>query len=377
MAIDSSILDQILPVPEIDDLMEDAKTELQAKGFAITNFNSGGVFYTLLMIAFRIRIELVQLLRSVLSNMFVSSATGVWLELKAADFSKKRKAAVKTQGKVIVSRAADGVAVTIPAGSIFKTEKDINGTELRFFATANTILQQGSLSVDVPVEAEKEGILYNVATGKITKSLTFISGIDTITNGTGWITREGSDIEDDESLRERLLNAWADVATMPIAQKYKNVCEAVSGVLFVRVNDQHPRGQGTIDIIVTSTVGAATETLLSLVSAAADEIKAPYDDVLVKSSTISLTNVSVTVSVATGTNTNGLADRVTTTIQSIMKISKDRNLNELLQSDLIYAIRRDITSIVNVKVTAPADDLILATDVVIVPGTITVTIQEV
>lgn len=116
---------------------------------------------------------------------------------------------------------------------------------------------------------------------------------------------------------------------------------------------------------------------MSLVSAAADEIKGPYDDVLVKSSTISSTDINVTVSVAAGTNTDGLSDRVTTTIQSIMKISKDRNLNELLQSDLIYAIRRDITSIVNVKVTAPADDLILATDIVIVPGTITVTIQEV
>ncbi|MEA4933271.1 MAG: baseplate J protein, partial [Lawsonibacter sp.] len=89
MAIDPNILDQILPVPDIDDLMEDTVAELQDTGFAVTNFNSGGVFYTLLMIAFRIRIELVQLLRSVLSNMFVSSATGVWLELKAADFSKK------------------------------------------------------------------------------------------------------------------------------------------------------------------------------------------------------------------------------------------------------------------------------------------------
>lgn len=377
MAIDPNILDQILPVPDIDDLMEDTVAELQDKGFAVTNFNSGGVFYTLLMIAFRIRIELVQLLRSVLSNMFVSSATGVWLELKAADFSKKRKAAVKTQGNVTVSRAADGVAVTIPLGNIFKTEKDINGTELRFFVTASTILQQGSLSVDVPVEAEKEGVLYNVAAGKITKSLTHISGIDTITNGTSWITLEGSDIEDDESLRERMLNAWADVATMPIAQKYKNVCEAVSGVLFVRVDDQHPRGQGTIDIIVTSTVGAATEELLALVEAAANAIKAPYDNLLVKSSTTSATDVSVTVSVAAGTNTDGLSDRVTATIQTVMKISKDRNLNELLQSDLIYAIRRDISSVVNVKVTAPADDLILGTDIVIILGTITVTIQEV
>jgi len=102
-----------------------------------------------------------------------------------------------------------------------------------------------------------------------------------------------------------------------------------------------------------------------------------YDNILVKSSTTSATNVGVTVSVAAGTNTDGLSDRVTATIQSVMKISKDRNLNELLQSDLIYAIRRDLSSVVNVKVTAPADDLILGTDIVIVPGTITVTIQEV
>ena len=69
------------------------------------------------------------LLRSVLNNMFMSHAEGVWAELKAADFSKKRKGAVKTRGYVTISREAStdagkeiiGDAVKIPKGHIFKT----------------------------------------------------------------------------------------------------------------------------------------------------------------------------------------------------------------------------------------------------------------
>jgi uncharacterized phage protein gp47/JayE len=375
--IDEKILDEILPVPDIDELMDSTIQELNDEGFVITNFNSGGIFHTILMILFRIRIEFVELLRSVMNQMFVRHANTAWLDLKAADFSKYRKPALKTQGLVSISRTTAGEAITIPKGHVFKTEKDINGEELRFFVLEDTILQKDILKVSVPVEAEIEGSRYNVALGKITKTLIHIEGIDTISNETGWITREGSDLENDESLRERLLNAWADLAMMPIAQKYKNVCEAVPGVLFVRVDDQHPRGQGTIDVIVTSPTGAATETLLSLVRTAAESIRAPYDNVLVKSSVTSQQNINVTVSVAVGTNTEGLVERVESTILTIMKISKNRNLNELLHSDLIFAIRRDIPSIVNVKVALPADDLILSADTVILPGTISVTIQEV
>ena len=374
--IDEKVLDEILPVPDIEELKEETIAQLKEEGFAITNFSSGGIFYTLLMILFQMRIEFVKLLRSISNNLFIAHAQGIWLELKASDYSKKRKAALKTQGLVTISRTAPGEAITISKGHVFKTSKDINGEELRFFALENTILQQNILSVPVPVEAEQEGSRYNVATGQITQSLTHIEGIDTISNESGWLTREGSDIEDIESLRDRTLNAWADVATMPIAQKYKNVCEAVSGVLFVRVDDQHPRGQGTIDIIVTSTAGQATETLLSLVEAEADNIKGPYDSILVKSSVTSETNIEATVTVEAGTNTEGLSDRVTATILSVMKISKARALNELNHADIIYAVKRDIALVKNVKVTFPADDLLLAADTVIIPGTITVTILE-
>ena len=328
--IDEKILDEIIPIPDINELKETTVAELKSEGFVITNFHSGGIFNHILMIVLRVYIELLQLARRILNNMFVSHAQGVWLQLKAADFSKKLKPALKTQGLVTISRLSPGPAITIKKGHVFKTEKDITGKELRFFVLSDNILQLNVLSVEVPVEAEKEGSQYNVAVGQITKSLTHIEGIDLITNESGWITHEGSDIEDIESLRERTLNAWADLAAMPIAQKYKNVCEAVPGVLFVRVDDQHPRGQGTIDIIVTSTAGEATETLLSLVETEANKIKGPYDNILVKSSVTSETNIDITVWVEKGINTEGLSNQVTATVLSTMRISKNRALNELI-----------------------------------------------
>ena len=70
--IDKEILDEVLPVPELEELKEQKIEELQEEGFVVTNFHSGGIFYTLLMVVLRIRIECAELFRSILNNMFVS-----------------------------------------------------------------------------------------------------------------------------------------------------------------------------------------------------------------------------------------------------------------------------------------------------------------
>ena len=182
--IDKDTLDAVLPLPEIEERRDELVTELKEEGFVITNFHSGGIFYTLLMIVLRIEREFKQFLRNFLNNAFVTHASGAWLDLKAADYSKKRKKAQKAQGLVTVSRTdAEGDAVKIEKGHVFKTKKDINGEELRFFVLEATVLQQGAWAVDVLVEAEMEGSQYNVPEGQITRSLTFLNGIDEISNG--------------------------------------------------------------------------------------------------------------------------------------------------------------------------------------------------
>ena len=59
--IDKEILDAVLPIPDLEGLKNAEVEELKQEGFVITNFHSGGIFYTILMIVLRIRIELALL----------------------------------------------------------------------------------------------------------------------------------------------------------------------------------------------------------------------------------------------------------------------------------------------------------------------------
>ena len=58
--ISNNILDEIFPVPELDELKEAKIQELNDAGFCITNFNSGGVFHTLMMIMLQIYREFIK-----------------------------------------------------------------------------------------------------------------------------------------------------------------------------------------------------------------------------------------------------------------------------------------------------------------------------
>ncbi|SCJ63984.1 Uncharacterized homolog of phage Mu protein gp47 [uncultured Flavonifractor sp.] len=375
--IDKDILDEVLPVPEMETLKEQTIAELAAEGFAITNFNSGGIFYTLLLIVLRIKIEFTELLRSVLNNSFLTHASGTWVDLKAADYGKKRKKAQKTQGLVTLSRTdAQSEAIKIEKGHVFKTEKDINGEELRFFALEAAVLQKGNTSVDVLVEAEKEGSRYNVPEKQISRSLTFINGVDNISNGEDWITREGSDTEDDEGLRTRALRSWSELAARSIEDTYINAAEAVQGVLFAQADCNHPRGQGTVDVIVTGTAGEATEGLLGEVRGAVDKIAGPYDSILVKSSIIVPQDIEVTVSTSDVSTDAEIKARVNTILGDLLAVRKGRKFNELRLSDIHFAIRRNYSAATNTEITKPAGDVVLDKDKVITLGTVKITVER-
>lgn len=375
--IDKEILDEVLPIPEFEELKEATIAELREEGFVVSNFHSGGVFYTIMMIVLRIKIECTELLRTVLNNMFISHAHGAWLDIKAADYAKKRKKAQKTQGLITLSRMDEqGEAVKIPKGHVFKTEKDINGEELRFFALEPSILQKGTLTVDVLVEAETEGSRYNVPQGQITRSLTYLSGISTITNSKNWIVREGSDTEEDDSFRTRGLRSWSERATRTIEDTFINAAESVAGVLFAQADCNHPRGQGTIDVIVTGTAGEATEGLLSEVREAVELITGPYDNVLVKSSVTVSQDVAISVTVNDAATDEEIKNKVASLLTELLAVRKGRKLYELRLSDINHAIRSGYASATNVEITSPMQDVKLAKDKVVTLGTVSVTVRR-
>ncbi len=375
--IDDKVMNTILPLQSLEDSIDELKSDLAAQNFPITNFSSGGVFYTLLAIVVNIKLELIALLRKVVNNCFVTHAEDDWIELKAADYSKKRKLPTKARGYVTLSRALSGEAIVISKYDVFKTTPDINGRDLKFIVLEDTILQQDSLSVQVLAEAEKTGVEYNVPENSITKSLTHIEGIDLITNDSNWLVSEGSDLESLESLKNRCLNAWSELSTYAIRDKYKSVCEAVDGVLYVTVDDMHPRGQATVDIIVTSTAGTATETLISKVYDAANTVKGPDDDLLVKSSEIVVQDFEIVIYIPTSASDAGVISAAESAIIKLMQFDKNRELNKLYKDEIVYSLRNEIAVYKKSDISIPSEDVILTNDKVLVLGSINITVERI
>lgn len=374
--ISKNILDELVPIPTRETLLQRAEQELSEQGFPITNFHKGGVFYTLLMIMFQVRIELAELAQHIVNNSFVTHAEDGWLELAAADYGKFRKQPQKAQGVITLTRTKADSMLRIKKGSAFKTAMDGSGQEYRYIVTADTLMGTGQSSCAVSVEAERPGAAYNVPDNTIVKSIIHLETIENITNAPEWLTREGSDIEEAEALRKRTQNAWSELATQPTAAKYKSICEAVPGVLTVQVIDNHPRGQGTLDIVVTSVAGAASEELLDAVQTAAAAISSPDDDILVRSATTVLQNVTVTLVIDRYASSEGLAAQAEYLLRQMMAITSRFRLHELCVSDINYELRKGLPVVQNVNITLPAADVVLEQSKVVVLGTVSVSIER-
>ncbi|WP_164828016.1 baseplate J/gp47 family protein [Paenibacillus ehimensis] len=244
-----------------DELMEEAKQQLRDQQFPARLLRKGGVFYTLLALFFRALAALYGLLPVIVQQMFVHSATGKWLDVAAREYGVFRKQATKTTGKITFTRTDTSQRVIIPAGSVFSTDPDLDGNERRFYLKENIVLPVGVAEVEGEIEAEEAGAAYNVAAGMIRNMLTFVPYV-TVTNGENWLVREGTDEESDEDLRERTLNRWEQLSTGGIRDYYRSLVESINGVVAVHIEDQHPRGEGTADIIITSVAGVPSSTIV-------------------------------------------------------------------------------------------------------------------
>ena len=375
--IDEEILDKVCPIPDEDETMEEIKGKLGEEGFIINNFNKGGIFYIIIRIFVLIYIDIKRLARSIINNLFIKHAEGDWLEIKVADVGKKRKEAIKTRGYVTLYRDDYQNALQITKGHMFKTLPDVNGKELKFYVLDTTVIGAGEKSGKVLVEAESPGTGYNVSTGKITVSMIHLDGVVSVSNEEGWLYEEGADIEDLEELRTRAEDAWSELAERTTEEKLINVSKKVSGVLDVRVDAQHPRGQGTTDIIITSTSGEATQELLKKVENATAYLKGNYDDFLYKSSTIVNVDIKLTLYIAKDASTDGVQQTAEKTIEKFMQLSSREELNCLYMDDIRYAMKSDIETYKRAEISSPDGDIELDKGKVIMLGGIEVIVKNV
>ncbi|SKC68071.1 baseplate J/gp47 family protein [Maledivibacter halophilus] len=375
--MDEKDLNSILPIPNLDEMSNQVEKELDANDFKIKNFRAGKIFKALEMIFLKSVNELYKLLLQVVSMVFLPDAKGVWLDLKAREFGKERKQAIKTEGSITVGRnTSDGMSKQIPKGTIFKTDVYQNDKILRFISTKTVVMQADDLKAYIPVKAEFPGSIYNVSSGMIKYSVQHIPGIDYITNEINWLIKEGTDEESDDSLRKRCENTWAELAAFPIGDTYRSYVNNVNGVLTVFVDDQHPRGQGTIDIIVTGVAGLPTEALLQSVREKIEEIKGPYDDVLVYGPEAIYQDIDVTVYIddiyGDETQIKLEAENI---IKSLFTINDENSGNKLYRAKISHKLM-SIENVINVIVNNPLEDVSLEIKNLIILRDVTVNVVK-
>lgn len=278
----------------LDEIREDLFSRISAvqeEGYLpqILNLNKGVVRGLIEIWAWGLY-QLYQFVIVAFKQLFPSLATGVWLDLHCAQVGLTRQEATKAMGQVTLSREDTVDNITIPAGTVFKTKPDGDGAVFRFVVTERVIFPAGQESVTVSVEAEEYGRQSNVTAGMICEMPTVISGVDEVSNSSDWLTREAVDREEDDQLRERYVLAWQEIdgATK---YAYESWARSVSGVIAVKIMDQHPRGQGTVDVLIKGSAGIPTQELLDEVTEVVEENRPINDDAMVLSPDV----VSVTI----------------------------------------------------------------------------------
>ena len=372
--ISEEILNKVCPVPDEEEEMNKIRQELSDDGFKINNFNKGGIFYIIIRIFVTIYIELKELARSIINNLFILHADEDWLEVKAGDFGKDRVEAVKTRGYVTLYRDEYANALQVTKGHMFKTPPDVNGNELKYYAVETTVIGAGERTGRVLVEAEESGAQYNVSSGRITTTMIHLEGVKSVSNEDGWLEKEGADIEEVEHFRERILESWSEIAELPIDDKIKNIAKKVGGVLDVQLDSQHPRGQGTLDIIITGTNGESTQKLLDDVKEATKHLQGNYDDFLYKSSIVSKKKVVLTLYIAKDVSTEGIKEQAEAVIENVWKLQNRTELNCMYIDDMRYALKSAIPNYKSAVFSSPTEDMELGTGYVVMLESVSVTV---
>ncbi|MDI3547878.1 MAG: hypothetical protein PWR10_1530 [Halanaerobiales bacterium] len=365
-----------------ENLQEEAKDRMQNLKSSITNWNDGGVFKTLTYIPLKAIAELYNLLLKVLPMGFVQYTSGKWLDIKVAEVGIKRHDATKTKGIIRFIKDDSNKNIKVEADTIVKTELSSQGEELRFFVDQTVISPAGESEFDVNITAEFAGAKYNVGPNYINILVTHIPGINSIYNPDGWIIQEGTDREEDDPLRERYYLKWEELSTGTTRGAYISWARQVAGVTDVEVDDQHPRGQGTVDVIIYPD----SPELIDQVTSYINDKKPSIDNVLVTGPT----KISVDFDIVlTLPEAYGDEQDIINQAQEIVEALFTENYTlrttiglmpltigqSLYISQITYYLMT-IENVLNVKVNLPADNLIVDSKELLTKGSVNITVER-
>ena len=346
-------------IRSFSDVLDDMMSELVTRT-PFTNLNPSAAIRGLLDVIAKVVADLYALVKRVMAQSFVQTASGEWLDLRVREMGITRKPAVKTRVYLTFSSNEPAAQnITIPAGTICKSQKDNIGKDYRFITTEEVVLEEGQTSIEVVAEAEQPGADWNVGQDTITRMVTRVAGINTVTNPEGYMIREGSDPESDEQLRQRAIGTWETLGIGGTREAYRTWALSVPGVIAASVLDDFPFGPGTVGVVILGENGEPSADLINEVYQYIKARKPLTADVRILAPNIVTIALELEVTRFAGASRESVEAGVQ---EAVADFSSRLQLGEgLILARLIDAIM-DVNGIYNVKILSPVNDISVGVD---------------
>lgn len=318
---------------------------------------------------------LISAIADSIEELYVNASVGWQVELKDAIYSAfndfARKLSIKSSGTVTFARSTNAIQdYIIPIGTIVQTSDSV-----RFETTEEATLLAGTSSISsVSIQALEGGIDGNVGTATITRIVTQIAGIETVTNSAP--TSGGMNLENDIDFENRFKNYILSLAG-GTALKIKSVSESVDGVDAAFVTENFPIS-GTCTVYIDDGSGTADSILINKVWETLEgdgtEEFPGYRPCGITLQVTGITGIDVDVTAeiyispyANFTTTReDVEARVSEYIEALV-------LGENVITSKIIDVIHDNTDVLKVNLIAPASDVVIANSEVAKVGTFTIT----
>ncbi len=297
----------------------------------------------------------------VVQQAFPQTATGEYLDYHAQSRGLQRRAAGAAEGVICFYAPENAAAeLVIPVGTVCLT-----GAGVRFETVEEGRIAQGESWTEVRAVAVEKGHTGNVAAGSITLMVVPPVGVVRCDNPDPFAG--GMDEEDDENLRNRILESFHRLPNGANAAFYEQEAMSVAGVVAATAVGR-ARGIGTVDVYVASAAGAPNQTLVNEITDLLQKKREIAVDVQVLPPVEQAVDVTVVIVPAAGfTNEEAAAaaERVLRGWFTGTLMGKGVKLAAL--GELLFHLKE----IDNYRFIVPAEDIEGAVGVLPVLGTIT------
>lgn len=206
--------------PSLTDIVNRMKTDLQGKITEAGTWLRNSLMEVFITVVAGSHYLMYDFLEWCKKQLFISTAEAEYLEIQGNEYGILRNYGVKATGTVTMTGT---IGTTVPAGTVLQSALG------QLYAT-NAAGAFSSSTMNVAITAEAVGSDYNQIAASTLSFVSPIAGVNTDTVvTTGGITG-GTDIEDDDSYRDRILTRKKEPPHGSTAADYVSWCKEVTGV---------------------------------------------------------------------------------------------------------------------------------------------------